>query len=66
MERNGTHHWPGIHNLGSRKGALKSVNVWLTRSEVYNNVDEKNGVRKAVEGYPAGWKIVVEEGYGNW
>ena len=45
----------GIHNLGARKGALKSVNVSsLTRSEVYNNVDEKNSVREAVEGYPAG------------
>ena len=41
------------------------MSVYLTRSEVDDDVDEEDGVGQTVEGDPPGAEVVVEEGDGN-
>ena len=59
-----------VFQLSNNNNCIKSFLLWakiylLTCSKIDNNINEKDGVRHAVEDNPSGGEVVVEERDGH-
>lgn len=53
-------------DMSKRRDWMCNARNTLTCSKVNDNVNHKDSVAKAVEGYPASAQVVVEERNRNW